>query len=203
MMSSFAPIDDALRTALGTVPVCVAARWLEARGLRSRAIHGLRPANPDAARLCGPAWTLRSIAVREDIRDAVSSGRLPSLPELMYDAVPAGAVIVCATGMQRRIAMLGDMIAGSLQVRGLAGVVVDAGLSDAAIIGRMTLPVFATGSTPVPSYATTMLIDHGRPIGIGEVAVFPGDIMLGDADGLICIPRHLADALAHDAARPA
>jgi len=60
----------------------------------------------------------------------------------------------------------------------------------------MAFPLVCTGSAPVSSFAKVMVADHGLPIGIGDVAVFPGDIIVGDPNGAVCIPRDIADAVA-------
>jgi regulator of RNase E activity RraA len=163
-----------------------------ARGLRSRFLHGIRPAGA-AAKFCGPAHTMRAIPVREDLRDAAAAGRIPSAHRLALDGAPAGSVVVCSTGGARGISLLGDIIATALMRRGVAGVVMDSGVSDLAVVGRMALPVFhGDGSAPVPGGARVMVVDHGLPIGLADVAVFPGDIMVGDENGVVCIPAEIA-----------
>ncbi len=91
---------------------------------------------------------------------------------------------------------MGDIMTTSLMVRGVAGAVVDTGVSDANLIAQMAFPLVCTGSAPVSSFAKVMVADHGLPIGIGDVAVFPGDIIVGDPNGAVCIPRDIADAVA-------
>jgi regulator of RNase E activity RraA len=158
------------------------------KGLRSRFLHGIRPAGA-AAKFCGPAYTLRAIPVREDLRDATAAGRIPSAHRTAFDAAPAGCVVVSSTGGAQGISILGDIIATALTRRGVAGVVMDSGVSDLAAVGRMALPVFhGGGSAPVPAGAMVMVVDHGLPIGVAGVAVFPGDIMVGDENGVVCIP---------------
>ena len=195
------PLDANLIAVLSGVAVPTLSAVLYARGLRSRFLHGIVPANPDAARVIGPAVTLRAIPVREDLRDAVASGRAPNLHRQILSEVPAGAVLVCALGGVRHVSVLGDIIATALHLRGVAGVVMDGGVSDLPLVSRMAIPVFhGGGSAPVPGGAAVMVVDHGLPVGLANVAVFPDDVMVGDAAGVLCIPRAIALEIAEEAA---
>ncbi|MCC7425807.1 MAG: ribonuclease activity regulator RraA [Alphaproteobacteria bacterium] len=193
-------LPDALRRRLLAVAVPTLSQLLYGRGLRTRFLAGLMPLNPAAARFCGPAFTMRAIPVREDLREATEKGQLPNLHRRGLDAVPPGAVLVCATGGAAGVSVLGDIIAAALHRRGVAGVVVDTGIADAALVARMALPVVAAGSAPVPSPAQVMVVDTGLPIGIAGVAVYPGDIMVGDANGVVCVPHGIAETVAAAAA---
>jgi regulator of RNase E activity RraA len=194
------PIADDLRARLAAIPVPTLSAVLYARGLRSRFLHGLVPTNPCAARMVGAAFTIRAIPVREDIRDATARGEAPNLHRAGFGAAPAGCVVVCATGGAAGVSVLGDIIAMALATRGVAGVVTDTGVADLAAVARLKLPVFhAGGSAPVPSGAEVMVVDHGLPVGIGKVAIFPDDIIVGDENGTVCIPRGLAEPIATEA----
>jgi regulator of RNase E activity RraA len=194
-------MPEALRAALAAIPVPTLSAVLYARGLRSRFLHGVVPANPNAPRMVGPAWTVRAIPVREDLRDAVARGQAPNLHRAYVSATPAGAVLVCATGGAGHVSVLGDIIAGALGRQGVAGAVVDTGVADLPAVAALPLPVFhAGGSAPVPSGAAVMVVDHQLPVGIGAVAIFPGDIMVGDATGVVCIPADIAKDVAREAA---
>lgn len=193
---AFAPVPDELRTRLLSVAVPTLSAILYGKGFHTRFLHGLTPLSTSAAKLCGPAHTVRAIPVREDLREAMAKGRMRVPHRVAFDAAPAGSVLVCGTGGAARVSVLGDIIATALMRRGVAGVVVDTGVSDIAAVSGMALPVFAAGSAPVPAPAIAMVIDHGLPIGIAGVAVFPNDLLVGDANGVICIPREIADEVA-------
>jgi regulator of RNase E activity RraA len=165
------------------------------KGLRSRFLYGLTPLNP-ALRFAGPAHTIRAIPVREDMRDAVAAGQAPNNHRLAFAAAKSGEVIVIAGGGVTGVSLLGDIIATSLQMRGIAGVVADSDVSDAALVAQMAIPVVAVGSAPVPGPAKLMVVDWGVPVAIGNVAIFPGDIIVGDANGAICVPHELANEVA-------
>jgi regulator of RNase E activity RraA len=195
------PLPEDLRAKLQALPVPTLSAVLYARGLRSRFLHGVQPANPAAPRMVGPAWTIRAIPVREDLRDAVARGEAPNLHRAFFGAAPEGCVLVCATGGAAHVSVLGDIIATALHRRGVAGVVVDTGVADLPAVAALPLPVFHSGgSAPVPSGAAVMIVDQGLPVGLGPVAIFPGDIMVGDACGVVCIPRGIVEAVVEEAA---
>jgi len=197
-------LPEALRAQLAAIPVPTLSAVLYARGLRSRFLHGIAPAAPDAPRLVGLAFTVRAIPVREDLREATARGEAPNLHRRAFGAAPAGSVIVCATGGAAQVSLLGDIIATALLKRGVAGVVTDTGVADLPAVAGIGLPVFhAGGSAPVPSGAMVMVVDHELPVGIAGVAVFAGDVMVGDANGVVCIPYGIAEAVAAEAAEKA
>jgi regulator of RNase E activity RraA len=124
---------------------------------------------------------------------------MPSRNRLAFDAAPAGSVVACGTGGHPNNAMMGDIMTTALMTRGVAGAVLDTGVSDAHFVSTMPFAVVCAGGAPVSSFAVIMVIDHDTPIGIQGVAVFPGDIIVGDPNGALCIPRHLASELAEAA----
>jgi regulator of RNase E activity RraA len=197
--TAYAPIGEKLKAKLLKSAVPTLSAVMFQRGFYTRLFTGVRPINPHITRFCGAAWTIRAIPIREDLRAAISSGELPSRNRLAFDAAPADCVVVCGTGGNAHVAMMGDIMSTSLMTKGVAGVVLDTGVSDAQFIAGMALPVIAAGSSPLSSFASIMVIDYDTPIGSCGVAVFPGDIIVGDANGAICIPRHSADEIAEAA----
>jgi regulator of RNase E activity RraA len=194
--TTYQAVPPALRAKLMTVAVPTLSAVLYQKGLHSRYLTGVKPLNPQMRKFCGAAWTVRAIPIREDLRAGISKGTIPSRNRLAFDAAPAGAVVVCGTGGHPNVAMMGDIMSTSLMTRGIEGVVLDTGVSDGDFVATMPFPVIAAGNSPISSFAAIMVIDHDTPIGFHAVAVFPGDIIVGDANGAVCIPRHLADALA-------
>jgi regulator of RNase E activity RraA len=194
--SAYEPIPEALKAKLARVAVPTLSAELFKRGFQTRFFSGLKPLNPRAAKFCGAAFTIRAIPIREDLRTAIAKGDMPSRNRLAFDAAPRGSVVVCGTGGTPNNALMGDIMTTALMTKGVAGVVLDSGVSDAHIIGSMPIPVVAAGSAPVSSFAVTMVIEHDTPVGVQGVAVFPGDIIVGDENGALCIPRHLAEELA-------
>ena len=192
MEKAFGDIPADLKSRLLSAAVPTISAVLFKKGFNSRFFAGLQPLSEKASRFCGPAWTVRAIPVREDMRDAVAAGQAPNNHRLAFAAAKSGEVIVIAGGGIAGVSLLGDIIATSLQMRGIAGVVADSDVSDAALVAQMEIPVVAVGSAPVPGPAKLMVADWGVAVGIGNVAIFPGDIIVGDANGAICVPREMA-----------
>lgn len=193
---TYAPVPDELRQRLLSVAVPTLSAVMFQKGLHTRFFTGSRPLNKSASKFCGGAWTIRSIPIREDLRAAISAGTLPSRNRLAFDAAPPGSVVVCGTGDNPDVSMMGDIMSTSLMKRGVAGVVLDTSVSDAHFVATMPFPVVAAGTTSISSFAKLMVIDHDTPIGLQGVAVFPGDVIVGDENGAVCIPRHLAGEVA-------
>jgi regulator of RNase E activity RraA len=197
----YAPIDEGLKARLLSVGVPSLSAVMFKRGLASRFFAGLSPLNPNASKFCGAAFTVRAIPVREDLRAAIAAFEIPSRNRRAFDLAPAGAVVVCSTGDKPHLGLIGDIMSTSMMTRGVAAIVHDAGVADAHFISTMPFPVLCTGSAPVSSFAEIMVADHDTPIGVRGVAVFPGDIIVGDQNGAVCIPRHLGEAIAEAASQ--
>lgn len=170
------------------------------RGFRNCAIAGVRPVNPAADRCVGPAYTLRYIPGREDLCQPPKAGDPDNPQKHAVEHAPPGCVVVVSSGGDMRAGTFGDILAARLEVRGVAGVVTDGAMRDTPVLSRMALPVFAAGAAAPPSMASLLPADVQRPVGCGGVAVFPGDAVVADSDGVVIVPRHLVDEVARDAA---
>lgn len=105
-----------------------------------------------------------------------------------------GDVMVCATDGFVATAVTGDLLLGMARNRGLAGFVTDGMVRDVAGIESVGLPCFAAGVTP-NSPARNGPGTVGMPVVVGGVAIESGDIVVGDADGVVIVPRAMADAV--------
>lgn len=92
--------------------------------------------------------------------------------------------------------MFGELIATHLKLRGVAAVVTDAGVADAADVAATGLPFFCQGSAPIPGPARRIVSDIDRPVDCMGVTVVPGDVLVGDANGVAVIPAALAETVA-------
>jgi regulator of RNase E activity RraA len=170
------------------------------RGLRNTFMQGVRPLGACGRNMVGPAFTLRNIPAREDI-DRPKILADPEHPQRKaIDNAPAGHVLVVDCRGDPRAASGGDILMTRLMVRGAAGMVSDGGVRDSASIARMALPVFCAGPSAPLNLAQHHAVDIDVPIACGGVAVYPGDMIVGDADGVVVIPAHLAEEVARDAA---
>jgi regulator of RNase E activity RraA len=191
-------MDPRTRELLSQASTATITTQLLARGLRNTFLHGIKPLNN--RRLIGPAFTLRYIPAREDI-DVLEVFKDYDHPQRKaIESVPEGHVLVMDCRNQGRAASAGNILATRLQVRGGAGLVTDGTLRDTPEMKELQLPVFAQGASPLTNLAQHHAVDMQIPIGCAEVAVYPGDIMVGDEEGVVCIPAHLADEIAEPAA---
>jgi len=170
------------------------------RGLRNACIQGVRRMSTPGANMVGEAFTLRYIPAREDL-DHVGVFENPEHPQRKaIEVTPPGHVLVMDCRRDARAASGGSILLTRLGVRGVAGVVTDGGMRDSAAIAGMALPVYGAGGSPPLNLAIHHAVDLDVPIGCGGVAVFPGDVIVGDAEGVVVVPAHLADEVARDAA---
>jgi len=171
------------------------------RGLRNAFMQGVRPLGRYDGNLVGPAFTLRNIPAREDM-DNVAVFANPEHPQRRaIEITPAGHVLVIDCRGDTRAACAGQILAMRLLKRGVAGLVGDGGIRDAGPIGEMAkFPVFCAGPSAPLNLAQHHAVESNVPIGCGGVAVYPGDLIVGDRDGVAVIPAAMADEVARDAA---
>ena len=169
------------------------------RGLRNTFMRGVRPLGRYGANLVGPAFTLRNIPAREDL-DIVEGFANPDHPQRKaIETVPEGHVLVVDCRGETGAASGGEILMTRLTKRGVAGMVSDGGVRDSAPIAKLPMPVYCAG----PAAPLNLVVHHATelqvPIGCGGVAVYPGDLIVGDADGIVVVPAHLAEDVARDA----
>jgi regulator of RNase E activity RraA len=186
---------------LRRVSVATVCTQLFKRGLRNVFIQGIgRLTAPSGGNLVGPAFTMRNIPAREDL-DQISAFDDYDHPQRKgIESVPPGHVLVLDCRGETRVASGGQILTTRLKVRGAAGLVSDGPVRDSGAISQMDFPVYCAGGSAPLNLIHHHAIDLNVPIGCGGVAVYPGDIMVGDEEGVAVIPRHLADEVARDAA---
>ncbi|MCD1287647.1 ribonuclease activity regulator RraA [Brevibacterium sp. CCUG 69071] len=175
------------------------ASQLLKRGFRDQYIHGIA-AISEGSKIIGPAWTMRTIPAREDM-EGLWPGSSPE-PGLslfaVVESVPQGNVLVIDSHEERRTATGGDILLHRLKAKGAAGIVTDGSLRDVDGIRSTGLPSFCAGATANVSRSHLRVVEQNIPIGCGGTAVYPGDIIVGDADGVLVVPEHCANDVARD-----
>jgi len=146
--------------------------------------------------MVGEAFTVRTIPSREDIDQLAAFDGHERPQAKAFDSCPPGKVFVVDCRGERFGAFGGAIFLSRLAARNAAGMVSDAPVRDLAEVAQLELPVFAVGTSPPPSLVSHHVVETDVPIGCGGVAVYPGDIVVGDADGVVVVPRHLAEELA-------
>lgn len=168
-------------------------------GLRNQFIQGVRPLALGKPNMVGEAFTLRYIPAREDL-NPITVFKDPEHPQrVAVETCPEGAVLVMDSRKSARAASAGSILITRLMVRGAAGVVTDGGFRDSTIIADLPFPSFHKTPSAPTNLTLNQALDINVPIGCGDVAVFPGDVIVGDDDGVMVIPAHLTDTVAEQA----
>jgi regulator of RNase E activity RraA len=149
--------------------------------------------------MVGYAFTLRYVPAREDIGFEVNYDNETNVQRLAVEAVGENDVLVIDARGDIRAASFGHILATRIMNRGAAGLVSDGGLRDTPAFRRLNLPSYVK----VPHATTSSVIHHpvdmNVPVGCGGVLVMPGDVVVGDAEGVAIIPAQEAESVAHDA----
>lgn len=192
-------MNETLREKFMSVSVATLATALYKRGLRNQVIQDVHPVRAKGRNMVGPAYTLRYIPARED-RNQLAEFRNPEHPQrVAIETCPAGHVLVMDSRKDPRAASAGDILVTRLMMRGVAGIVTDGGLRDAATIGDLEIPAYHTRPSSPTNLTLHEALDLNMPIGCGDVAVFPGDIVVGDDDCVIVVPQGIAEEVADEA----
>lgn len=169
------------------------------RGLRNTYIQGVSKINTGPVKMVGQAFTLRYIPAREDI-DTVAAFRDPKHPQrVAVETVPEGMILVSDCRQDASAASAGSILLTRLEYRKCAGFVSDAGIRDSEHAATMNMPVFCAKASAPTNLTKHHGVDIQVPIGCGGVAVFPGDVLVGDNDGIIVIPLDIAEEIAEEA----
>lgn len=169
------------------------------RGFNNTAIRGVAPLNTDRPRMVGEAFTVRYIPAREDLDGYGSGGDPNNQQRRAIEEVGPGSVMVFDCRGNSDAAGIGAILARRLQSRGAKGIVLDGGVRDTRIIRDFDIPVYCKSPSAPANYVEHHAADFQTPIACGGVAVYPGDVIFGDSEAVICIPRHLALEVATEA----
>jgi regulator of RNase E activity RraA len=192
-------LSPATRDKLKTVSTATLCTALFKRGLRKQMIQDVHPLNPSLGNMVGEAFTLRYIPAREDL-NPISVFTDRSHPQRKaVEECPPGAVMVIDSRREPRAASAGSILVSRMMKRGVAGVVTDGGFRDAPEIARLDIPTYHNRPSAPTNLTLHQAIDINVPIGCGEAPVFPGDVIVGDGEGVVVIPAHLADEIAAEA----
>ena len=196
-MSNYVLSNETRNKLMGVATPTIATALFK-RGLRNQFIQDVRPLSPKKANMVGQAFTLRYIPAREDL-NTLEVFRNPEHPQrAAVEQCPPGAVLVMDSRKDARAASAGSILISRLQVRGVAGVVTDGGFRDSPEIATLDIPSYHHRPSAPTNLTLHQAIEINGPIGCGDVAVFPGDVLVGDNEGVIVIPAHLADQIADE-----
>jgi regulator of RNase E activity RraA len=192
-------LSEVAREKLRRVSTATLCTALFKRGLRNQFIQDVRPLNGSLPNMVGEAFTLRYIPAREDL-NPISVFLDRNHPQRKaIEECPPGAVLVIDSRKDPRAASAGSILVSRLMKRGVAGIVTDGGFRDSPEIAELPFPAYHSRPSAPANLTLHQALDINVPIGCGDVAVWPGDVVVGDREGVVVIPAHLADEVAAEA----
>ncbi|WP_449409214.1 fumarylacetoacetate hydrolase family protein [Microbacterium maritypicum] len=186
-------LSPALRAKLREAPTAGLSAQLRKRGHHGCFVDGVA-ANIPGVKVVGTARTLRFVPFREDL--FASHGGGYNAQKRVFDTVGEGEVIVIEARGDATSGTLGDVMALRAQTLGAAGVVTDGGVRDYDAVAALGFPVFSQGAHPSVLGRRHVPWEVDVTIACGGATVQPGDIVVGDGDGVIVIPPALAEEVA-------
>jgi len=193
------PLSHSTRDKLKTVSTATLCSALFKRGLRNQFIQNVLPLNSSLPNMVGEAFTLRYIPAREDL-NPMTVFQDPKHPQrVAIEECPPGAVMVIDSRKDARAASAGSILITRLMVRGAAGAVTDGGFRDSPEIAALPFPTYHQRPSAPTNLTVHQAMDINVPIGCGDAPVFPGDIIVGDREGVVVIPAHMVDEITAEA----
>ncbi|MGE0237532.1 MAG: ribonuclease activity regulator RraA [Parvibaculaceae bacterium] len=193
------PLNPSTRDRLGLVSVATLCTALYKRGFRNQFIQGVSRLGAGGKNMIGEAYTLRYMPAREDLNPLTVFQDRAHPQRKAVEECPPGAVMVIDSRKDARAASAGSILVTRLMHRGVAGIVTDGGFRDSPEIARLDFPAYHQRPSSPTNLTLHQAIDINVPIGCGDAPVFPGDVVVGDAEGVAVIPAHLADEIAAEA----
>lgn len=186
-------IEKLKKVSTATIATC-----LFKKGLKNQFIQKVQPLRFGKPIMVGPAYTLRYIPAREDLNPITVFKDPKHLQRVAVEECPVGGVLVIDSRKDARAASAGSILATRLMKRGVAGLVTDGGFRDSAEIAALDMPSYHNRPSAPTNLTLHQAIAINEPIACGDVAVFPGDMIVGDDDGVMVIPSNIADDVADE-----
>jgi regulator of RNase E activity RraA len=183
--------------ALRQVSTATITSQLLRRGFRNTFLSGLQAQRPDL-RMVGRAFTLRYVPAREDLAFEVDYDNRTNVQRLAVESIGPGEVLVIDARGNEAAASFGHIIATRIWKRGAAGLVTDGPLRDRPAFAQLELPSYCRGSHATTSSVAHHPVDLNIPIACGGVLIMPGDVLVGDAEGVVAIPAAVVADVAAD-----
>ena len=164
-------------------------------GYRNTFLSGLAP-RTSMQNFVGRALTGRALPTRKDV-SATQAGAA-SLHRRAFETIKVGDVLVIDARGDVGARVTGDILATRLRYRGAAALVTDGAIGDLAAMQAVGLPLYSRGLTPVSFGELHVMADLNVPISCAGVLIMPGDILVGDPEGVIAIPQGAAAQVAEE-----
>ena len=187
---SCTPLSARLAGILRKVPTATITSQLQMRGYQNCFLNGLRPLD-GSRRLLGVARTLRYLPARPDLHDLTGDVQRDTI-----ESIEPGEVLVIDAREEPHAGTIGDIYALRVKMRGGEGVITDGALRDTPAIRRIGLPVYHQTSNAATLSRRHVSVDAQVPVACGGATVLPGDILVGDGEGVVVIPAHIVEEIA-------
>jgi 5-oxopent-3-ene-1,2,5-tricarboxylate decarboxylase / 2-hydroxyhepta-2,4-diene-1,7-dioate isomerase len=182
--------------ALRQVSAATLTVQLTRRGIQSTFLSGLQPTRADLS-MVGYARTLRYVGIRADIREAMKGSE--DAQKRAVESIEAGDVLVMEARANTSAGTIGDILAARVLARGGAGIVTDGGVRDTPGVAELEIPTYYRAANASSLWNAHIPMDLDVPITCAGVLVMPGDVIVGDAEGVVVLPFALAEEIAHAA----
>ena len=189
-------LTEELKAKVNSVATATLSSVLRKHGYNNLSIDGLKSTTPEK-RVVGLARTLRYIPNREDLFERYGGGF--NAQKRLFDSLQADDVVVIEARGETGSGTLGDILALRAKNLGAAGLVTDGGVRDLAVVTEIGVPTYHAGGHPAVLGRRHVPWDIDITISCGGAAVQPGDIIVGDADGLLVIPPFLIESIVDEA----
>ena len=196
-MTDQTPVSPAVLNQLKQASSATLTSVLNGLGLWNTFMQDVHPLKP-GMKMAGPAFTMRYIPSREDI-DRVPIDNLTDIQRVGIERIAPGDVMVIDARGDTRAGTMGNILATRIQQRGGVGVVTDGAYRDSPAVADVGIAAYARSRNAHTNKTIHHPVDIQQPVGCGGVAVFPGDILVGDDEGIVVVPRHLAGTVAERA----
>jgi regulator of RNase E activity RraA len=191
-------IPDAVLDQLRQSSTATVSGVLRSFGFNSMYLEGLMPVRPDL-KMIGRAFTLRFVPIRPDLTSPGPVDNTTNKQRIAVESVGPGDVLVMEARGNTSAGTLGDLLATRIWKRGAEGVVSDGAFRDYSAFREIDMPTYCRGRNPNVPGAAHHPIEINGPIVCSGVTVLPGDVILGDADGVVVIPFDIAAHVAEKA----
>jgi regulator of RNase E activity RraA len=185
-------LDPSVIETLQKVTTATLTTVLLKKGLRNVYLRGARPIRTGQPRLVGRVFTLRFVPAREDLATPASWGN-PISTRAAIEAMPPGCIAVADARGVQDAGIFGDILCARMAKRGMTALVTDGVVRDLAGVLGTNLPIWCSGAAAPSSVTGLTFVGWQEPIGCGGVAVFPGDVVVCDDDGVVLIPSAILD----------
>ena len=190
-------VSDLVLETLKGISIPTISMILRRLGYSGMFLSGVAP-RTSMQNFAGRAFTGRTLPTRSDVAKTQAGGG--SLHRQAFETIQAADVLVIDARGEAGARVTGDILASRLKYRGAAALITDGAIGDLAALQTIGLPVYSRGLTPVTFGELHVMADLNVPVACAGVLIMPGDVLVGDPEGVIAIPQGLAAQVAEEGA---